>query len=133
MIQFYYPVGLKIIYLSFIEMKFTLCKDKNPAEYWNGKDTLPNEINVMSFHPVISEFELLSIICALLGYLTAFDIMTGADSDTEKDKDIAAAMTAFQMYISPKMPLSNYSGSDKRIIATKEPLKITPIEPKKGF
>jgi hypothetical protein len=56
--------------------------------------------------------------------------MTGAEGDTEKDKDIAAVMTAFQMYISPKMPLSNYSGSDKRIIATKEPGKITPIEPK---
>ena len=114
-------------------MKFTLNTDKQPSQYWNGKDALPNEINVMSYHPTISEFELLSIICALHGYLTAFDIMTGADPDTEKDRDIAAVLTAFQMYISPKMPLSNYSGSDKRIIAAKEPLKITPIEPKKGF
>ena len=128
MIQFYYPVGLKIIYLSFIEMKFTLCKDKNPAEYWNGKDTLPNEINVMSFHPVISEFELLSIICALHGYLTAFDIMTGADSDTEKDKDIAAAMTAFQMYLYPRMPLSNYGGNDKRMKSNPS-LRSMPIDP----
>ena len=46
-------------------MKFTLCKDKQPSQYWNGKDTLPNEINVMSFHPVISElnFYLLSAPC----------------------------------------------------------------------
>jgi len=109
-------------------MKFTLSKEKKPAEYWNGKESLPNEINVISYHPTISEFELLSIISGLHGYITAFDIMTGADSGTEKDKDINAVMTAFQMYISPKMPLSNYSGSEKRIIKTKEPTKITPVE-----
>ena len=111
-------------------MKFTLNKEKNPSEYWNGKGSLPAEINVMSYHPVISEFELLSIICSIHGYLTAFDIMTGADSNTEKDKDIAAVMTAFQMYISPKMPLSNYSGSDKRILASTEISKVKPIDPK---
>ena len=109
-------------------MKFTL-SNNNKAFEWNGKDALPNEINVMSYHPIISEFELLSIICARHGYLTAFDIMTGADSNTEKDKDINAVMTAFQMYIHPKMPLSNYSGSEKRINKTKEPAKITPIDP----
>lgn len=103
-------------------VKFTLNKSKKVSDYWNGKDTLPEEINVMSFHPIISEFELLSIICALHGYLTAFDILTGANSDTEKDKDINSVMTAFQMYIFPKMPMSNYSGSDKRVI----PLKDTP-------
>jgi hypothetical protein len=109
-------------------MKFILSKEKKPAEYWNGKDTLPNEINVISYNPIISEFELLSIICAIHGYLTAFDIMTGAEGDTEKDKDINSVMTAFHMYISPKMPLSNYSGSEKRIIKIKEPNKITPVE-----
>lgn len=108
-------------------MKFTLSKDKNPSEYWNGKDALPDEINVMSYHQVMSEFELLSMISALHGYITALDIMTGADPDTEKDKDINAVLTAFQMYISPKMPLSNYSSSDKRINKIKEPVKINPI------
>lgn len=109
-------------------MKFTLSKEKRPAEYWNGKESLPNEINVISYHPTISEFELLSIICSLHGYLTAFDIMTGAEGETEKDKDINSVMTAFQMYISPKMPLSNYSGTEKRIIKIKEPNKITPVD-----
>ena len=111
-------------------MKFTLSREKKLSEYWNGKDTLPDEINVISYNPIISEFELLSIICAIHGYLTAFDIMTGAEGDTEKDKDINSVMTAFQMYISPKMPLSNYSGSEKRIIKIKEPSKITPVDPK---
>lgn len=98
--------------------KFTLNMAKNPAEYWNGKGTLPAEINVMSYHPIISEFELLSLICAVHGYLTAFDILTGADSNSEKDVDINAVMTAFQMYIYPKMPISNYSASDKRMKAS---------------
>lgn len=95
--------------------KFTLNKTKNPTEYWNGKTELPAEINVISHHPIISEFELLSLICALHGHLSAFDIITGADSNTEKDKDINAVMTAFQMYIYPKMPITNYSSSDKRM------------------
>jgi hypothetical protein len=109
-------------------VKFTLNKSKKSSDYWNGKDALPDEINVMSFHPIISEFELLSIICALHGYLTAFDILTGANSDTEKDKDINSVMTAFQMYIFPKMPMSNYSGSDKRIILAKDTIKPSPID-----
>ena len=105
--------------------KFTLNRAKNPAEYWNGKGVLPAEINVMSYHPIISEFELLSLICALHGYLTAFDILTGADSNSEKDTDINAVMTAFQMYIYPKMPISNYSAKDKRITATAVTNRIT--------
>jgi hypothetical protein len=109
-------------------MKFTLNKDKKPSSYWNGKVELPNEINVISYHHTMSEFELLSVICSLHGYLTAFDIMTGADPGTEKDKDINAVMTAFQMYIAPRMPLSNYSGSDKRIMNSVEPNKIIPID-----
>jgi hypothetical protein len=111
-------------------VKFTLNKSKKVSDYWNGKDGLPDEINVMSFHPIMSEFELLSIICALHGYLTAFDILTGANSDTEKDKDINSVMTAFQMYIFPKMPMSNYSGSDKRILISKDSIKPSPIESK---
>ena len=112
-------------------VKFTLNKSKKVSDYWNGKDALPDEINVMSFHPIISEFELLSILCALHGYLTAFDILTGANSDTEKDKDINSVMTAFQMYILPKMPMSNYSGTDKRIVLGKDTIKPSPIDPSK--
>lgn len=81
---------------------------------WNGVKPLPKEINVISYNPTMAEFELLSIICTLHGYVTAFDILSGANTDTEKDVDIVSVMTAFQLYISPKMPLSNYSGSDKR-------------------
>jgi hypothetical protein len=95
--------------------KFTLNQTKKPDEYWNGKTRLPDEINVISYDPILSEFELLSLICRLQGYLTAFDLITGADSGTEKDKDITAVLTAFQMYILPKMPLSNYTAKDSRI------------------
>lgn len=108
-------------------MKFTLNKSKN-ASVWNGVTPLPSEINVMSYHPVISEFELLSIICSLHGSLTAFDILTGANPDTEKDKDINSVLTAFQMYIYPKMPLSNYTAADKRIINIKNSFKPSPID-----
>lgn len=112
--------------------KFTLNKSKNPSQYWNGKTPLPDEINVMSYDPVISEFELLSLISSLHGYLTAFDVLTGADSNTEKDTDINAVLTAFQMYIYPKMPLSNYSNSDKRIKPSDTITKIKPIESPKN-
>lgn len=111
--------------------KFTLNNSKNSSDYWNGKLPLPDEINVMSYDPVVSEFELLSLIAALHGYLTAFDVITGANSDTEKDKDITAVLTAFQMYIYPKMPLSNYSASDKRIKPSEVTIKIKPIESSK--
>ncbi len=96
-------------------MKYILNKVKNPSEYWNGNKQLPDEINVISYNRDTSEFELLSIICNLHGYVTAFDILTGATNSTEKDKDITSVMTAFEMYIFPSMPLSNYSNSDKRI------------------
>ncbi len=108
-------------------MKFTLNKSKNGSG-WNGATPLPSEINVMSYHPVISEFELLSIICSLHGSLTAFDIITGANPDTEKDKDINSVLTAFQMYIYPKMPLSNYTADDKRITDAKTTFKPNPID-----
>ena len=75
----------------------------------------------------MAEFELLSIICTLHGFVTAFDILTGAESETEKDADITSVLTAFQHYISPKMPLSHYTGADKRT----KPLgdkKVTPID-----
>lgn len=110
-------------------VKFTLNKSKNPSVYWNGKTSLPDEINVMSYDPIISEFELLSLICSLHGYLTAFDIITGANSDTEKDTDITSVLTAFQMYILPKMPLSNYSSSDKRIKLSDTNVHIKSVDP----
>ena len=75
----------------------------------------------------MAEFELLSIICTLHGFVTAFDILTGSESGTEKDADITSVLTAFQHYISPKMPLSHYTGADKRT----KPLgdkKVTPID-----
>jgi hypothetical protein len=96
-------------------MKFTLSTSKKPAEYWNGTRPLPAEISVLSYNVEPAEFELLAIICGLHGYITAFDLVIGSNDNTEKDKDIQAVMTAFQMYILPKMPLSKYSASEKRI------------------
>ena len=96
-------------------MKYTLNKLVNPSEYWNGVKSLPDEINVMSYHPPMSEFELLSILCTLHGCPTAYDLLTGSVPDTEKDSDISSIMTAFQYYLHPKMPPSNYTESDKRL------------------
>jgi hypothetical protein len=109
-------------------MKFVLNKSKS-VEGWNGTSVLPNEINVMSYHPIMSEFELLSIICSLHGHLTAFDILTGADMNTEKDRDINVVLNAFQMYIYPKMPLSKYTSTDKRIDNMKDNFKQMAIDP----
>lgn len=95
-------------------MKFILNKNQLPSEYWNGIKSLPDEINVMSYQPQMSEFELLSIICTLHGFVTAFDLLTGSDPNTEKDKDIVSVLTAFQNYIHPKMPLSHYSDKEVR-------------------
>ena len=110
-------------------MKFKQYKDKNQKDFWNGSKSLPDEINTMSSHPQMSEFELLSIICTLHGYLTAFDLITGSDGNTEKDADINSVLTAFQMYIYPKMPISNYTNSEKRIKnQTQIPGKVKPVE-----
>lgn len=91
-------------------MKFTLKKQME----WNGLKSLPSEINVLSSHPAMAEFELLSVIATLHG-VTAFDMLVGAGEGTDKDRDINEVMTAFQHYISPKMPLANYTQKDKRI------------------
>ena len=88
--------------------------------FWNGIKPLPKEINVIHNLPAMAEFELLSIICVLHGYVTAFDIISGADAGTEKDNDIATVLLAFQLYIYPKMPLSNYSSNDKRRVTAAE-------------
>jgi hypothetical protein len=107
-------------------MKYTLTLD--PAHsYWNGAKPLPAEINVLHYHPQMAEFELLSIICTLHGFVTAFDILTGAETETEKDADITSVLTAFQHYISPKMPLSHYTGADKRTKPIGDK-KVVPID-----
>lgn len=95
-------------------MKFTRNKLTDPSTFWNGTKALPDEINVMSYDPSRAEFELLSIVCALHGYVTAFDLLTGAVSETEKDRDLHSIMMAFQAYLYPKMPLSNYTDTDHR-------------------
>jgi hypothetical protein len=106
-------------------MKFTLHHEKSPANYWNGKKPLPADIHVMSYDLFMAELELLTILCSLHGYLTAFDILTGANKDTEKDKDMDAVMTAFQMYLYPRMPLSYYTEKDKRV----KPPSLAPMVP----
>jgi hypothetical protein len=95
-------------------MKYT----RDPAlstSFWNGKTSLPLEINVMSYDLCTAEFQLLSILCSLHGYVTAFDLLTGSSAGTEKDGDITSIMTAFQAYLAPKMPLSNYTETDYRL------------------
>lgn len=109
-------------------MKFTLHSEKPSSSYWNGIKPLPHTIHVMSFDLPTAEFELLSIICSLHGYVCAFDILTGAEESTEKDNDIDAVMIAFQMYLHPKMPISNYGINDKRLQRS-IPNKQIPIDP----
>jgi hypothetical protein len=110
-------------------MKFTLNKNKNPSQYWNGIKSLPDEINVLSYNQYMAELELLAVICTLHGYITAFDILTGSDNGTDKDNDINSVLTAFQMYLLPKMPLSNYSGSNDKRIKNQIIGKVVPINP----
>jgi hypothetical protein len=111
-------------------MKFILYKQQLPSEYWNGIKPLPDEINVTSFHSQMSEFELLNIICSLHGFVTAFDLLTGSNPDTEKDKDLISILTAFQNYIHPKMPLSHYSNQELRAKSItyppKNPIQLPP-------
>lgn len=80
---------------------------------WNGVTSLPESIHVVHSSPHLAEFELLSSICGLHGYVTAFDVLTGADSGTEKDADLTAVQEAFQAFI-PRMPLTRYDSADKR-------------------
>lgn len=96
-------------------MRFTLHKEKDPTTFWNGVKPLPDEINVLQFHPEMAEFELLSVLCALHGFVTAFDILTGSESGSEKDTDINSVMEAFHAYLWPRMPLSHYTAAEKRM------------------
>jgi hypothetical protein len=89
--------------------------NKNDKAYWNGMKPLPDEIFVIHSQPQQAEFELLSIIAALHGHITAFDMITGSEEGTEKDADINSVLKAFQQYIYPRMPLSMYTSSEKRM------------------
>lgn len=100
--------------------------DKVPSSYWNGEKSLPPTIHVISHDIHRAELELLTILCTLHGKVTAFDILTGAEPDTEKDADLNAVLIALQQYVHPKMPLSNYTNSDKRVIPPT--LKQRPME-----
>jgi hypothetical protein len=97
-------------------MKFILSKDKLPASYWNGVRMLPDTIHVISPIPHVAELELLTTICTLHGHVAAFDILTGAEANTEKDADLNSVLIALQQYVFPKMPLSYYTSSDKRSV-----------------
>ena len=107
-------------------MKYTLATDKLPSSYWNGEKSLPPTIHVISHSIHVAELELLTMLCALHDKVTAFDILTGASPDTEKDADLNSVLTALQQYVYPKMPLSNYTGSDKRVVPQR--MKQKPIE-----
>jgi len=91
-------------------MKFT----PSVQTAWNGIKSLPAEINTVQNQQDLAEFELLSVIAILHG-MTAFDILTGAEEGSEKDRDIGEVLEAFQAFVKPKMPRSNYTGKDKRI------------------
>lgn len=107
-------------------MKFTLSKDKLPASYWNGERMLPDSIHVISPMTHVAELELLTTICTLHGNVTAFDILTGAEPNTEKDADLNSVLIALQQYVFPKMPLSHYTSADKRI--TPASIKQKPMD-----
>jgi hypothetical protein len=112
-------------------MKFKLHKLKqNPSEYWNGKLPLPDEINVISPLLPMAEFQLLSILCSLHGYISPFDLLTGSQSDSEKDRDIVAVLTAFQWYLYPRLPLTHYSSEERRLISNNKSITFQPIDPK---
>ena len=108
-------------------MKYTLYK-KTDQTYWNGIKPLPDEIFVIHSQPQHAEFELLSIIAGLHGHITAFDMITGSEENTEKDADINAVLKAFQQYIYPRMPLSMYTSSKKRIKPISSTKSIIPNE-----
>lgn len=91
-------------------MKFT----QSAKTAWNGQKPLPAEINTVQNQQDLAEFELLSVIATLHG-MTAFDMLTGAEEGSEKDRDIGEVLEAFQAFVKPKMPRSNYTGKDKRI------------------
>jgi hypothetical protein len=107
-------------------MKYTLATDKVPSSYWNGEKPLPPTIHVISHTIHVAELELLTILCTLHGKVTAFDMLTGAEPATEKDADLNSVLIALQQYVCPKMPLSNYTESDSRVVP--QPMKQKPVD-----
>lgn len=111
-------------------MKFQLhTLRQRPSEYWNGKRSLPEEVHVTSPSLPMAEFQLLSIICTLHGYLSPFDLLTGSEPTSEKDRDLIAVLTAFQWYLHPRLPLTHYSSEEKRIVPSSKPMIPEPIDP----
>ena len=96
-------------------MKFSRQTDVDPSTYWNGYHPLPIDINVVSHDMVTAEWELLVMLGRLHSHLSPYDLMSGADQGTEKDKDISSVMTAFHAFIYPRMPISRYTNTDARI------------------
>ena len=97
-------------------MKFILHRVRqDPSQYWNGRQALPEELTVQSASLPLAEFQLLALLCALHGGMSPYDILTGSEPDTEKDKDIIAILTAFQWYVYPRMPLTAYTVRGKRV------------------
>jgi hypothetical protein len=112
-------------------MKFT--RKRGSTEYWNGTRALPDEIHVMSGTHQTAEWELLTHLAVLHGHVTAFDLLTGSEADSEKDKDITSVLTAFQRYVYPRMPLSHYSSTETRLVK-KDPStnKVIPVDADKA-
>lgn len=108
-------------------MKYILHEDLRArvVHGWNGVRELPGEICVRSSVRKEAEFELLQVLCGLHGYVTAFDLLTGSDPDTEKDADLTCILETLQGYLYPTMPLSHYLGSQKRM-ALFAPIVCTP-------
>jgi hypothetical protein len=96
-------------------MKFLLYRSQQtPSEYWNGRQALPDELSVQSPTHGLGEFQLLALLCSLHGGMSPYDLLTGSEPDTEKDRDMIAILTAFQWYVYPRMPLTAYTASGKR-------------------
>ena len=90
-------------------MKFT----KQHTVEWNSNQELPEEIYVTSENIELAEWELLAIL-ARLHRISPIDILTGADSGTEKDRDLGVLLKAFQAY-QVRIPLTHYTIQDEKI------------------
>jgi hypothetical protein len=98
-----------------VGMRFVLHRSiQAPAEYWNGSTALPDEIAVPAASQRLAEFQLLATICGLHGAMSAWDLLTGCDADSEKDRDMVAVLTAVKWYVWPAWPLSGYTEEGRR-------------------
>lgn len=85
-----------------------------PAQ-WNGRRPLPSTIHVINPDPILAEWELLTILAGLHGWVCAYDVLMGAEQGSEKDTDLAILLDAFRAYIGPqRMPFSRYTLDDRR-------------------